>query len=425
MIFARLKQRLPSYYGWYVALGGSILMLITSGPYFHGAGTFLAAIDRQFGWDRALSAGAFSFSRLESSILGPIAGYLVDKLKPSRMIFVGFVIMGAGFILLSQVNSLWMFYAAIVVIATGAGLGGFIAAMVTVNYWFAERRSTAMSIVMAGSSLGGLLVSAMAWGIEVKGWSTVAMGIGVVLFATALPLSRILKLPSQRQLADALVMEAGQTQDSPAATMAENLPGDRTQDFTTRQALRTRAFWLITLSHTLANMSIVAISVHGVLHLTDIGLSLSLAGAVVATYMGVSLVAQLVGGYIGDRMNKRYIIFVLMCLQGVSMLVFAVTVSAPFAFLFAVIYGIGFGGRTPVLHSLRGEYFGRKSFGTILGMSNVVMNIGMLISPVALGYLFDVQHTYRYGMLGLGFIAMAGGVMALFATRPRSPLQPE
>jgi MFS family permease len=337
------------------------------------------------------------------------------------MIFVGFVIMGGGFILLSQVNSLWMFYAAIVVIATGAGLGGFIAAMATVNYWFAERRSTAMSIVMAGSSLGGLLVSVMAWGIEVKGWSTVAMGIGVVLLAAALPLSRILKLPSQRLQTNTAVAEADQIRDSSVATRAEKPPEDRTQDFTTKQALRTRAFWLITLSHTLANMSIVAISVHGVLHLTDIGLSLSLAGAVVATYMAVSLVAQLVGGYMGDRMNKRYVIFVLMCLQGVAMLVFAVTVSAPLAFLFAVIYGIGFGGRTPVLHSLRGEYFGRKSFGTILGMSNVVMNIGMLISPVVLGYLFDVQHTYRYGMLGLGFIAMAGGVMALFATRPRLP----
>ena len=121
-----LKRRFPSYFGWYVALGGSVLMALMAGPYFHGAGTFLVAIDRQFGWERALSSGAFSFARLESSILGPIAGYLVDRLKPSRMVFVGFIVMGVGYVLLSLVNHPATFYGAIVVIAMGAGLGGFV-----------------------------------------------------------------------------------------------------------------------------------------------------------------------------------------------------------------------------------------------------------------------------------------------------------
>jgi MFS family permease len=247
------------------------------------------------------------------------------------------------------------------------------------------------------------------------------MGIGIALIVVALPISRILKLPSQRQSANLgdspLPAKVSQERRAEASTAIEG----RSRDFTARQALRTRPFWLLTLAHSLANMSIVAISVHGVLHLTDIGLSLGLAGSVVATYTGVSLFAQLAGGYLGDRVNKRYAIFGLMCLQGFAMLIFAYTTTALVAFAFAVVYGIGFGGRTPMLHSLRGEYFGRKAFGTILGWSNVPMNIAMLISPVALGYLFDVQDTYRYGMLGLGFIAMAGGTMALFATRPELP----
>lgn len=399
-------------------------MALMAGPYFHGVGTFIKALDQEFPtWGRGVLSGAFSLSRIDSSILGPIAGFLTDRLRPARMILVGYVIMGVGWLILSVVHHPVVFYVAFITIATGSGLGGFIPAMVSVNYWFNRRRSTAMALVMAGSSLGGLLVPFLAWGISNHGWRTAALGIGIVLAASALPLSRVLsrfpragETASEEVRAAAPKMEARGKQAQAAATQGP--------EFTAKQALKTRAFWLLAAAHTAGNVSIVAVAVHGVPHLTDMGLSLELAGTVVAMYTASSLAFQVFGGFIGDRVDKRVATWAFITLQGISMLVFAFTTNLAMASVFALLYGIGFGGRGPVMNALRADYFGRKAFGAILGMSSVPMNIGMVISPLVLGILFDVQDTYKYGMLGLGFVSIAGAFMALLATKPKLQAAP-
>jgi MFS family permease len=162
----------------------------------------------------------------------------------------------------------------------------------------------------------------------------------------------------------------------------------------------------------------MAIAVHGVPYLTDRGLSLEMAGTVVATYTAISLAFQLLSGFVGDRVDKRFGIAAFVAVQGLGIILLAFVGSLPMVFLFAVLFGIGLGGRTPLLNAIRGDYFGRRSFGTILGLSTLPMNLGMMVTPLLLGILYDLQRTYVYGFLGLGIATAAAGALMLFAPPP-------
>ena len=135
----------------------------------------------------------------------------------------------------------------------------------------------------------------------------------------------------------------------------------------------------------------------------------------------VAFTFQMVGGLIGDRFEKRYPIAVFSAIQGAGALILAFTTTYEMAIVFAVVWGIGFGGRTPILHALRGDYFGTKAFATILGMSSIIMGASMAAAPFIVGLQFDIQGTYRWSFIILGILSFAGSGLILFVSRPAHP----
>ena len=162
-------------------------------------------------------------------------------------------------------------------------------------------------------------------------------------------------------------------------------------------------------------------SAHVILHLLDIGLDLPKASTVVPVFALVGLGFQMMGGLFGDRVDKRLLISLFLAIQASAVIILAFAESYATALSFAVLWGIGFGGRTPILHAMRGDYFGTKAFGTILGLSGVSMGLAMMSAPVAVGYLFDLQGTYRWALIGAAAACYAGSLLILFATRPTHP----
>lgn len=391
---------------------GTVIMALMAGPYFHGSGTYISALDDEFDWSRAVLAGAFSLSRMEGSVIGPLAGFLTDRLRPALMVLIGLTIMALGYFILSLVNSPVVFYLAFIVIAVGAGLGTFLPAVTSVTTWFTRRRSLAIALTMGGTSIGGLLVGPMALGISEFGWRTVSIGIGATVLLVAWPLSRIFRREPD-------TIGANDPGGLNPAPQSREQAATQSVDFTAKQAIRTRTFWIMSFVHAAVNMSLAAVIVHSVPHLRDIGVSLGLAGTVVATYTAISLPAQLVGGWLGDYVNKRLLLLSLLLLQGIAVIVFAFTTSVPQAYVFAALFGVGMGGRTPVIHAMRVDYFGTKAFAAITGIYGIPLNIGMVIAPLLVGFLFDIQETYRYGMLSMGILGVVGAFMILAATQPK------
>ena len=190
-----------------------------------------------------------------------------------------------------------------------------------------------------------------------------------------------------------------------------------------KEALQTRAFWFIAFAHIASAVPIVTLSIHLVPKLTDIGLSLSMAGVVVATYTVVALPVQFLSGYLGDKLPKPPLIFLFLTLQAVALLVIAQTNTIAGAFLFAVLFGIAFGGRMPLLFSIRGEYFGRKSFATIMGMSQLPSNLLMIGAPLFAGIMYDTTGSYFVPFTFFAGFTFAGAFLILFAKKPK-PKEP-
>ncbi len=399
-----------------MSLAGGFNMLLSSGPTFQASSVLFKAIEDEFGWSRALISGVASFGRFGGAMIGPLEGFLTDRFGSGKMVFIGFILGGAGLIFFSQIQGVLQYYLAFFLLSLGFSMGGFVPSITAVNAWMVNNRATGMSIVIGGSSLAGLLVPPIVWGISVYGWRPTVLIIGIIVIIAGPFVAMVVgKRPTSTQLAE--------------QTQSKSEPGRGTRqtqlhDFTPKEALRTRAFWSISMTHMLVNLSTGAISAHLFLHLTDgngVNLDDAAASGVMPILVVTAFMFQLAGGILGDRMSKRILVLFMLLIQGMSLVILAQADSFVDAAVFAVVWGIGFGARTPLLHAMRGEYFGRRHFGTILGLSSFPMSIGMMLAPVVMGWIHDIQGTYVWALYVLAGTCALASVTILFGTRPMSP----
>ncbi len=427
----RLRSTTNSvFYGWRLVPIAGLIMTLSITPMFHAMGLWFVAMERAFGWNRTQLSLAFAFTRVEGGILGPVEGYLVDRLGTRRLVLIGLTVMGIGWLMFSQIHSLWMFYVAYLVVALGQGLGSWLPLTTMLNNWFNRRRATAMGLANASSRVGSLiLVPAIAWAINPDfdrlGWSLTAALVGFTLLVVALPLSRLIRnrpeeyglLPDGDAPRGTAISETAEP-----SQVAANATGR--VDFTVGEALRTPTFWLLSTAHGFTSMVMIGMMAHLAPMMTDRGYSLETAALVLTTYTSTSMVFQIIGGFVGDRVPKNVALMVFTLVQSSS--VFVLTfgpATLGVAYGFAVIFGIGFGGRSPLTTSIRGDYFGRKSFGKIMGVSQVPMNVLLLIAPIFAGLMRDWQGNYTVAFAVLGGLGVFGALMFLFATRPKPPVR--
>ncbi|HIN07044.1 MAG TPA: MFS transporter [Dehalococcoidia bacterium] len=413
------------FYGWKLVGLALLITALAGGPVWNGVGVWVAALEDHFGWSRAELTGAFSMAQFQGSLVGPLMGYLIDKLGTRRMVFIGFAIAGLGFIIFSRTTNLPTFYVAYFLIMLGISGGSWLPMMTSLNKWFYRKRGMAMGIAGEGSFLGGLvLVPILAWAVTPTnyGWSVTALWIGVVFLVAAWPLSLMVrddpadygKLPDGES--------AGQREARLLAEQSngENETADGGLNFTARQAIRTHAFWFITFGHALSSMLIATLTVHLVPLLTDQGMSLQTAAYVWAVLMGVGAIFQLIGGYLSDRLPRNQVLFGFAALQTAGFILAAFIDNLPMAILFAVVYGAGFGGRVPITTAIRGDYFGNKAFATITGISMAPLYLLMLAAPLFAAFMFDSSGSYTVSFLILGGLGSMSGEMFIFAKKPTS-----
>ena len=424
-----IKPTIPRrfFYGWVVVGAGAIVMVVGTVPLFQGMTAWFVVLEKQFGWSRTQLSIAFSLTRVEGSIMGPVAGYLVDRLGSRTMVALGLIIAGGGFLILSVTHSIWHLYLAFLVMSMGTGLGGWLPIMTAINNWFSTKRATAMAIAMEGFLIGGvILVPLLAWAIDPDipgrpGWRWTAAAIGVFLMAIALPLSRLVRNNPEDygQRPDG---QPKQVEPRPDETLVEETEGPDEPSYTWQEAVRTRAFWFITMGHACSSTVIVTMMVHLGPMLNDRGFSLQTVGWVVATYTAVGAVFTMIGGYVGDRMPIRWAIFAFSAIQSVAVAVLVVGDTEGMAYIFGVLLGIGFGGRNPLTTAIRGVYFGRKAFASITGISMIPMNVLLLVSPLFAGMMFDVTGTYTVSFAVVAVVSLVGSALFLMLGDPISAI---
>lgn len=413
------RRRPPRiFYGWYIVATGAVVQLLGAALLNQSFGAYVVLLQREMAWSKASIAGAISLMRLESGVLGPIDGWLIDRFGPRAVMRAGMVIFAIGFMLFSQVDSLPAFYATFVILALGANLSGFLPLTVAVVNWFRRRRATALATMQIGFALGGLSVPLVVYFLETFGWRTTAFASGLLILAVGLPLTTFV-----HHRPEELGLEPDGGTAAAAGTAGAARP-HREVSFQPREAVRTPAFWLISLGHGSALLVVSAVMVHLVPHLHEhLGYSLEQAGLVVSLLAAIQIAGQQIGGFLGDRFSKRMIATVCMGAHMAALLLVAYAESFPMVLGFTVLHGLAWGIRGPLMQAIRADYFGPASFGVIMGLSSLIVTFGNTTGPLLAGILADTTGSYESGFTILALLAGVGSVFFLLARRPHPPVR--
>jgi sugar phosphate permease len=334
------------------------------------------------------------------------------------VIRLGVVTFGAGFMLLSMIETLLEFYGAFIIIALGSSMCGFFPINVALINWFERWRARALSALSLGLAFGGIFVPLVGWSLVHFGWRATAFGSGVFAIAAGLPLALVIRRRPE---------DHGETVDGvPQAPQTEQKHSDTsstsTRDFTAREALRTPAFWLLSLGHGFALLVVGAVNVHAIAHMKE-----SLAYTVGAAALVITLVTLfqicgvMIGWAIGDRFEKRFIAAVCMLMHCLGLLSLTYASSAWWIIAFAALHGAAWGLRGPFMHAIRADYFGRSAIGMILGLSFMIIVVGQVGGPIVPGIFADITGDYRLGFTIIAVLAALGSGFFLLARKPKRP----
>lgn len=428
----RATRPKKGFYGWAIVFSAMVSQMIVGGLGGQGFGAFILPLQREFGWAKGTISVARSLTQVENGLLGPIEGILVDRLGPRIMVVSGLTIFGAGMVLLSFVHSLWMYYLSFVVVALGSSVAGFVPTSTAINLWFIRRRTLALSVAQTGQGFGAiLLVPLLVLAILAFGWREAAFAVGVLTWVVGIPVGLLMRhhQPEHYGLRPDGDPEPlySDVQGQGVETKAGSPVARRGEvDFTLSEALRTPAFWLIGLGHGFSVMVVGAVITHQFARMEmaeGVGLSGPSAALVVTVLNIVNISGRFFVGLIGDRFDKRYLAAIGNLLGSAALVMFALAHSIGFAMGYAVLFGISWGIRGPLMTSIRGDYFGRTHFGKIIGMSSLITMPLSIIAPIFAGFMADWQGSYRLGFVILAFISAVGAICFLLAKPPKPPLR--
>jgi sugar phosphate permease len=407
------------FYGWRMVGAATGMQFLQSGLVNHAFGAYVAVLTEEKGWSKTALSGAAAIQQMETAILGPVLGWMLDRFGPQVFVRAGVVIFGLGLMLLSQMDSLLGVYAAFIVIALGGSLSGFFPLNVALIHWFEKKRARALSAMSIGLALGGIVVPAVAWSLQTFGWRPTAFVSGIIFIVLGLPLALVIRNRPE----DVGEVVDGVTAKEPPRDSENRATAQTTRDFTWREALRTPAFWLLSLGHAFALFVVHAVIVHAITHLKEgLGYSIASASLVITLVTAFQIVGVMVGWAIGERWDKRIICAVCMLMHMAGLLLLTYAVVLPMIVAFAVLHGIAWGLRGPFMQALRADYFGRSAIGMILGLSYMIIILGQVGGPMIAGIFADLTGNYRVGFTTVALLAGLGSLFFLLAKRPARPL---
>ncbi len=402
------------FYGWYIVAASVVIILYTGGIVHFGFTAVFEPIAEEFGWSYAQISLASSLRGLEQGLLAPLVGFLVDRWGPRKLIFGGSVFICLGFIVLSNVSSLAMYYGAFALISVGFSACTGTVLITAVNNWFRRRAGIATGIVASGFGLGGLLVPVVTKLIDVFQWRRAMLTVGLGMLAIVLPLSFVVRHKPEHYgyQPDGDVtgpVEAGGIQPSTVSPEVS---------LSARQAISSRSFWHIALSSACHSFVIGAVVTHMMPYLSSLGIARSVSSVIALLLPVSSIPGRLSSGWLADKFGSKRVFAVSFVLMTAGLFPFASITTGRVWLLvpFIIAFSLGWGTSVTSRLSFLREYYGRASFGTILGFTSGIMMLGSITGTPLAGWVYDTWGSYQGAWLGFGALTLIGAV--LVATIP-------
>ena len=415
-------MRLPFFYGWVIVA----VAFVTTGIGVNARTAFsllFPPILNEFGWERGVIAGAFSFGFVVSAGLSPMLGWLMDRHGPRAVMGLGVVMMSAGLILASRIQAPWHLYATLGVLVGGGSVClGYTGWSLFLPNWFARRRGLAVSLAFAGVGIGSIvLLPGMQLFMDRSDWRTACWVFGLMLGVVLAPL--VLLLRRRPEDMGLLPDGAAQAAGAVAARSAPNVvdPAWAAIDWTLARAMRTARFWWIACAFFSGGFAWYAVQVHQTKYLIEIGFSAADAAWTLGAVALVAVPGQIALGHISDRIGREWS-WTIGCLGFVIcyllMIALRHTPSPPLLTLMVLAQGFLGYGLTSVMGAIVLEIFQGRRYATIFGTVMVALMAGSALGPWLTGALHDVSGSYAQAFwiaAGLSGVSIA----AVWLAAPR------
>lgn len=388
------RKRFHIFYGWWIVGACFLVALYTAGVIGYSFTAFFEPIANEFGWSYTQISLASSLRGLEMGLFAPLIGAMVDRFGSRRIMFLGAILIGLGLISLSRVNSLGMFYASFVLVASGLSTCSNTAMVAAVVKWFRRKVGLAIGMMICGYGFSGFMVPVVVRLIDGLGWRMALVILGFGVFVLVLPLTLLVRRQPEMYgyLPDGDTTSShspGSTGISPVTVVDVSI--------SPREVIRSRTFWHIAVSLSLQHMVASSIITHVMPYLSSVGVTRAVSGLVATGIPLISIFGRLGFGWLGDKMPKRQLTAIGFGLISLGLLLFGLVAEGQFWLLvpFVIPFGIGFGGTNTMRAVMSREYFGAKNFGTILGFIMGVGTIGSIIGAPLAGFVFDRLGSYQ------------------------------
>lgn len=427
------KGRMGFYKGWRIVIISSLLQVMFGGLYQTGLSVYFLPLMRTFEISRTQLSFAFAVRSLEGGAEGPFAGYLVDRMGPRVIVIAGILIGGVGFVLLGLTQSYLTFLLVFLGILTVGFALPFHGLMGTINFWFRRRLGIAVSLASTGASIGGFLVTPIiAWIVLNHSWRLAAILSGVTIMVLGLPLAFMVRNPIGDEAASEEHSGGGAPRAQglggpahPSRNADSASPATFDGDFTVKEALRTRAFWVLALAIGMRLMGQSALTVHFVPMLVSRDIGEGTATILLSVMAVGRLPAVVVGGLAADKWSRSRASAMAMVL-GIATAGYIT--FGPTGLLTGIVFAILFAGAescNTVTWAIVGEYFGRRNFASLRGIVMLLQSVMSFLSPVVAGFVYDATASYRIAFIAIGMAYFFSGLLYWFMRPPPAPKRAE
>ncbi len=409
-ILAVEKKKTRFFYGYIVIAASFIIQGIGIGT-LNTFGVFFKPLLNEFGWSRATISGASSSAFFLLGLISILAGSLNDRFGPRLIMALSALFCGLGYLLMSQVDTVWQLYLFYgVIVGTGMSSNDVVTLSTTAR-WFVQKRGLMTGIVKVGTGAGLMIMPLVASGlISAYGWRYSYIIIGILILVFILLLSQLMR------------RDPGQMGQLPnGGTEKSDARADLSADgLSLREAIRTRQFWTVCLINLIVVFCILTIMVHIAPYAMDIGISTANAAGILSTIGGVSMLGRLVMGITSDRIGSKRSMIVCFLILVAGLFWLQVAEELWMLYLFAVVHGFAHGGLFTLISPLVAGLFGMISHGVIFGVVIFSGTIGGAVGPVLAGYIFDISNSYQSVFLILSVLGISGLALTLLLRPGRS-----
>jgi MFS family permease len=422
MVLASVRRRTDKvFFGWWIVAASCVVNAVGGGVYWYGFAVFFLPIKAALGLSSASTSLIFSLSRAEGAIEGPVAGYLIDRFGARKILTVGAIVVGIGYVLLSQVNSYLWFLIIYLGIISLAFNGSFsTSTMSVVNNWFIKRKGLALAISIAAHSLGGAILSPiLAFTIYHMGWRITIALSGILLVAFVVPFAQLLR-PSPEAMG--LLPDGDNEEQGSIEISTSKAKVNESAEFTVRQALRTNTYWMLALGTMLRTGTLGTLIVHFIPIMVWKGNSEQGAAVMLGVMAFLSIPMRITIGWLGDRWSRSRMLSAGMVLGALSLLVLQSASSLWHIWIFICVFSV-VEGLSALNWALVGDYFGRRRFATLRGILSLIYSWGMIVMPLVAGRIYDQTESYRMSIWIFVGMYVVGAILFLFLRRPRLPVE--